>query len=739
MITFHECSGQFHLSNERISYIFKILKNGHLGQIYYGVRVDDKKDFGEYIDYAARYMTSYIYENDWNFSLEHIKQEYPVFGNTDYRSPAVEINQENGSNLADFRYIRHRTYSGKNSIEGLPACYANHESDCETLEITLFDEVTQIEMVLYYSIFIELDVITRSVRFVNKGQQVVYLNKAMSLNLDLPDKEYEMMQFSGAWSRERHPKIRLLTEGIQSIGSNRGISSANHNPGFILKRPNTTEMTGTAMGFTFLYSGNFLAQVEVTTHDMTRVQIGIHPDTFCWKLAPNNQFHTPEGVMVYSEKGMDGISQNFHRLFRHHVIRGQWKEKVRPIPINNWEATYFDFDEEKLLDLARVSRKVGIELFVLDDGWFGKRNSENGGLGDWNVNNIKIPSGLKGLAEKINEIGLDFGIWIEPEMVSKDSEIYKAHPDWVIKTPDRAMSHGRNQYVLDFANKEVVDYIFAMLCESFQGVKIRYIKWDMNRCLTECYSEAFPPDQQGEIYHRYILGVYRLYEKLIEIFPDVLFESCASGGGRFDAGMLYYAPQTWTSDDNDAFERVKIQYGTSYLYPLCTMGAHVSKSPNAQMNREIKLKTRADVASFGTFGYELDLLHLSNEELIQIKGQVDFMKEYRQVIQKGIFHRLISPFDKNTSAWMVVDDNRKTAIIGIFRELNQVNAPFTRVFPVDLDEKITYIRQDNGKKYSGNEIMCMGISLTDGSCGLPVRGDEPTYDFWTRVIVLKAI
>ncbi|MCP1103020.1 alpha-galactosidase [Aequitasia blattaphilus] len=737
MIRFHEKTKQFHLYNQEMSYIIKVLRNGSIGQIYFGKRVEDKPDYSEYIEYAARYMTSYVYEGDWEFSLEHIKQEYPSFGTTDYRIPAFEIQQENGSCISDFQYKSHKIYSGKKGIEGLPACYANQESDCDSLEIILEDVVSKIQMTLHYSIFNELNGITRRVTFENRGDQSVSINKIMSLNLDLPDKDYEMLQFSGAWSRERHVKSRALVWGTQGFGSNRGISSANHNPAFILSRKETTESFGEAIGFALLYSGNFEAQIEVSTHDLTRVQLGIHPDTFSWRLKEGEVFESPECAMTYSAKGLQDISNGFHSLFRHYLIRGSWKEKVRPIPINNWEATYFDFNEEKLFTLAKTAKEVGMELFVLDDGWFGKRNSELGGLGDWFVNKEKIPIGLQGLSKKITELGMAFGIWIEPEMISKDSELYKNHPEWVLRTPERKTSHGRNQYVLDFANPEVVEGIFDMLHESFRGCEISYIKWDMNRSLTECYSPVFPPEQQGEIYHRYMLGVYRLYERMIQAFPNVLFESCASGGARFDPGMLYYAPQTWTSDDNDAFERVKIQYGTSFIYPLCTMGAHVSKSPNAQLNREIKLKTRGDVACFGTFGYELDLGILSDTERLEIKEQVRFMKEYREVIQKGRFYRLQSPFENNISGWMCVDEGKETAVIGIYRELNEVNAPFRRIYPRGLDEKAVYKRKDNQKTYSGLELMNMGISLADGSCGLPVRGDEPGYDFYSKLIVLE--
>ena len=453
----------------------------------------------------------------------------------------------------------------------------------------------------------------------------------------------------------------------------------NHNPFIILKRPTADEFQGEAIGFSLVYSGNFLAQAEVDTFDTTRVLMGIHPSCFDWKLEPGEEFQTPEAVMVYTDRGLNALSQTYHELYRERLARGYWRDRTRPILLNNWEATYFDFTEEKLVEIARKAKETGVELFVLDDGWFGKRCHEKAGLGDWIANPDRLKNGITGLAEKIDALGMKFGLWFEPEMVNKDSDLYRAHPDWIIQTPMRHASHGRYQYVLDFSRKEVVDCIYDMMAKILSEAKVSYIKWDMNRSISECYSAALPADRQGEVYHRYILGVYDLYERLTSRFPEVLFESCSSGGGRFDPGMLYYAPQCWTSDDSDAVERIKIQYGTSYCYPVSSMGAHVSVTPNHQVNRDTPLHTRANVAYFGTFGYELDLNVLSAEEQEEVKRQIMFMKEYRSLFQFGTFYRLQSPFENNISAWMVVSKDKKDAVVGWYRVLNGINMPCTRL------------------------------------------------------------
>ena len=560
----------------------------------------------------------------------------------------------------------------------------------------------------------------------------------MSLCMDLPDCCYDWMQFSGAWARERYPKTRQLEQGILSVGSMRGNSSHNHNPFVILKRPDTDEFQGEAIGFSLIYSGNFLAQAEVDTYDTTRVLMGIHPSCFDWKLEAGESFQTPEAVMVYTDQGLNHLSQTFHRLYQKRLARGYWRDRERPILINNWEATCFDFTEEKLLEIARTAKETGVELFVLDDGWFGERSNEHAGLGDWFANTKRLPQGITGLSKKIGEIGMKFGLWFEPEMVNKDSDLYRQHPDWIIAAPERRQSHGRFQYVLDFSRTEVVDYIYSMMETLLSDADISYIKWDMNRSITECFSNTLPADRQGEVYHRYILGVYELYERLIGRFPQILFESCASGGGRFDPGMLYYAPQGWTSDDTDAMERLKIQYGTSYCYPVSSMGSHVSVTPNQQVNRDTPLSTRANVAYFGTFGYELDLNVLSSEELEDVREEITFMKQYRHLLQFGTFYRLESPFSHNTAAWMVVDSDKKEAIVGWYRVLNGINLPFTRLKLKGLDPGTKYAVSGSVKSCYGDELMYAGLITTDISSGQAQGDEKMSRDFESRLYILKA-
>ncbi|MDE6357509.1 MAG: alpha-galactosidase, partial [Eubacteriales bacterium] len=444
----------------------------------------------------------------------------------------------------------------------------------------------------------------RSARFSNEK---FVLTNAMSFSVDLPDYKYEMIELTGAWSRERNVKTRKLEHGTQGIYSMRGCSSGNYNPFIALKRFNTDEFSGEVYGFSLVYSGNFLAQVDVDTYDVARVTLGINPNNFNWTLNNGEEFQTPEVVSVYSDKGLNKMSQTYHTLYRTRLARGYWRDRERPILVNNWEATYFDFNEEKIISLAEKAKELGIELLVLDDGWFGKRNDDTSSLGDWYVNLEKLPNGISGLSKKITDMGISFGLWIEPEMVNKDSDLYRAHPEYMLATPNRNISHGRNQYILDFSKKEVIDYIYTMLEKVISESKISYIKWDMNRCMSEVFSSGMDSEYQGKVMHKYILGVYDLYERLISKFPEILFESCASGGARFDPGMLYYAPQCWTSDNTDAIERLKIQYGTSMVYPLSSIGSHVSAIPNHQVFRNTPIETRANVAYFGTFGYELDL------------------------------------------------------------------------------------------------------------------------------------
>ncbi|MCI8464823.1 MAG: alpha-galactosidase [Lachnospiraceae bacterium] len=738
-IVYHESSKIFHLYNETVSYLMMVMKNGHLGQLYYGKRIRDKEDFSYFLETCERPMTSCVYDDDRTFSLEHIRQEYPVFGTTDYRQPAVEIRQENGSRISDFQYCSYRIEKGKPKLSGLPATYTEDENEAETLKVLLEDAVTNVQAELSYTIFEKYGALARSVRFFNGGERPVRLSRAMSLSLDLPDSGYVWQQLSGCWARECHIHNRSLEPGIQSVGSMRGNSSHEHNPFLVLKRPSTDERQGEAIGLSLVYSGNFRIQAEVDAHDTLRVMAGIDPETFEWKLEEGESFQTPEAVMLYTDRGLNHLSQSFHKLYRTRLARGYWRDRARPILNNNWEATYFDFTEERLLKIASGAKACGVELFVLDDGWFGERSSDRAGLGDWKANKNRLPGGITSLADKIEALGLKFGLWFEPEMVNRDSDFYRSHPDWILATPDRHKSQGRYQYVLDFSRKEVVEAVYEQMAKLLREAKISYIKWDMNRSITECYSPAWPADRQGEIYHRYILGVYALYERLTEEFPKVLFESCASGGGRFDPGMLFYAPQGWLSDNSDAMERLKIQYGASLCYPISSMGTHVSATPNHQVYRNTPLHTRGNVAYFGTFGYELDLNGLSEEERQEVKEQIAFMKNYREVLQFGTFYRLKSPFEGNEAAWMVVSNDKKTALVGWYRILNDVNGRYTRLRLSGLEPEVCYRNVRTGTCHFGDELMYAGLITSDETAGQVSAGAKPCADFESRIYVLEGI
>ena len=704
----------FHLHNNEISYIFTIMKNGQLGHLYFGKNIRHRSSFSHLLVERGCVLAPSSIKGDLDFSMETLKQEYPAYGCGDYRMPAYQVECENGSRISDFTYKSHNIYKGKNQLSGLPHIHGN---DMMTLEITMHDNVLNCDLILNYSIFEKYSAITRSAKFVNHSNKKIKILSAMSLSVDLYDKDYEMLQLDGAWSRERHIHTRKIESGIQSISSTRGTSSASHNPFIALKRPSTTEVSGEVLGFTLIYSGNFQASAEVDCYDVTRVSIGINPFEFEWNLNPSESFQTPEALVVYSENGLNGMSQNFHDIFRNNLMRGAYKNKVRPILINNWEATYFDFNEESILKIAKRAKELGVELFVLDDGWFGKRNDDTSSLGDWEVNLEKLPNGISGIAKKINELDLKFGLWFEPEMVNENSNLFELHQDWVISTPERKKSYGRNQYVLDFARSEVVDYIYNKMCAVIDNANIEYIKWDMNRNITEAYSVSLTNSTQKEFFHRYILGVYNLYERLTEKFPNILFESCASGGARFDAGMLYYAPQAWTSDDTDAIERLHIQYGTSMLYPLVSMGSHVAAIPNHQVMRNTSIKMRADVAFFGTFGYELDLNKISENEAQQVSKQIEFFKKYRDVIQLGDFYRLKNG-DDNYYSWLVVSKDKKTAIFAYYKILATPNPSLKKIKLTGLDSSKEYVCAN--QKYYGDELMNLGFLTETEFTGLIV-------------------
>ncbi|MGF3105029.1 alpha-galactosidase [Rossellomorea sp. DUT-2] len=737
----NESNKEFHLQGENISYIFNVLRNGQLGHLHYGKKVRHRDDFSHLYKEEHRATSSCVFEGDLSFSLDFLRQEYPGYGTTDYREPAFQILQENGSRITDFRYDGYRIIPGKPLLNGLPATYTENDSEAETLEITLRDKLLDARIVLLYSVYKNRDAIVRSAKFVNDGNQKLQLDRSLSCSVDLPDSTFDLVQLSGGWSRERHVKTRSLQPGIQSISSTRGTSSSQQNPFLALKRPETTEHQGEVFGFSLVYSGNFLAQAEVDQYDVTRVSMGINPFDFSWLLESGESFQTPEVVMAYSDAGLNGLSREYHDLYRSRLARGMWRDKARPVLINNWEATYFDFDEEKILTIARTAKDMGVELFVLDDGWFGKRNDDTTSLGDWFVDEDKLPEGIPSLAEKIKQLGMDFGLWFEPEMVSKVSELYQEHPDWIIHVPGRSPSHGRHQYVLDFSRKEVVDHIYNMMADVLEEAPISYVKWDMNRYMTEVGSVALPSGRQREVPHRYILGVYDLYERLTSAFPHILFESCASGGARFDPGMLYYAPQAWTSDDTDAVERLKIQFGTSLVYPLSSMGAHVSEVPNHQVRRITSLKTRGNTAFFGVFGYELDVTKMTDQEKEQVKAQIDFYKKHRNTLQYGDFHRLISPFegDGNVTSWMTVSADRKEAIAGYYQVLSKPNHGYERLLLKGLHPDKEYRIKGRKGTYFGDELMHVGIQLDSGYSGTQLGGIEESGDFTSEIYILSEV
>lgn len=738
-IDFNASEKIIHIKNEKISYVMGILRNGHLGHFYFGKTLaKDLKQSHFRID-QNRGLTNYIYEGDFGFSLSHERLEYPVFGTTDYRVPAIELSDTTGSQIIDFKYVSHEICTDKPLIPGLPFTRAE-EGESLTLEVILEDEVLGARLVLYYTIFRNLSIIARHAALTNLSDQSIKINNIQSLSLDFIDGEFDFLHLHGDWIRERHIERFPLHRGIQSIESKKGASSATHNPFVALLRPGTDEHQGEVYGCALIYSGNFKIQCEIDSDRKLRLSCGINPHRFEWILQSKETFHTPEAILNYSDKGLNGMSQSFHNLVINHIIPERYKEIEKPVLINNWEATYFDFDEEKLLDIASKAKEIGIEMFVLDDGWFSTRDSDRKGLGDWRVNLDKLPNGIKGLSLKIHELGLKFGLWIEPEMINGDVSIFKDHPQWVIGDPRRSKSHGRNQYVLDYANPKVVEHIFEQLITVIDEAKIDYIKWDMNRNITEAYSSFLSHHQQGELIHRYILGVYQLYERLTNRYPEILIESCAAGGGRFDLGLLYYAPQAWTSDNSDAVERLKIQYGTSMLYPLQTMGAHVSATPNHQLKRETSLKMRGDVAYFGAFGYELNVSEMSDFEKNQMIDQIKFYKEHRTLIHRGDFYRLVSPFDGdcNTTAWQVVSKDQATAIVAWYQSLAMPNQGAFTLKLKGLDKDTFYEISGFDVPYQGSVLMIFGLLLKPSFNGIETSGDA-MGDYQSRIWMIKKV
>ena len=667
-IVFHKESRCFHLYNNEVSYIIRIMENEQLEQLYYGKKIHDREDFTYLHEECMRSQMSVCVPEPGILSMQYTKQEFPTYGTGDYRSPALTIVQENGSRIVNFTYASHEIYNGKKDIHPLPATYVENEDEAQTLEITLHDAVMDTDLILSYTIYEDYPVIIRNAKISHKGSEKIVLDKIMSASVEFNDMDYEMVHLSGGWARERYVKNRKLEMGIQSIQSLNGTcSGAEQNPFLALKRPHTTENQGEVYGFSLVYSGNHLGQVEVSTFDMTRVMMGINPEDFSWELTQGESFQTPEVVMVYSDQGLNKMSQTYHRIYRKRLMHGTWRDQARPILLNNWEATYFDFNEEKILKIAEQAQKLGIEMLVLDDGWFGKREDDNSGLGDWFVNEKKMNGSMAQLAEKIHKMGMKFGLWFEPEMISEDSDLYRAHPDWAFAIPGRVPNHSRNQLVLDMTREDVREYLLERLTTIVHDAKIDYVKWDMNRSVCDVYSHVAAQSRNGEMYHRYVLGVYDLMERFLAACPNLLLEGCSGGGGRYDAGMMYYSPQIWCSDNTDAINRLSIQYGSSFFYPISTVGSHVSVCPNHQTGRVTPFRTRGDVALAGSFGYEMDLNKISEEEKEMVKEQVAAMHEYYELTHEGLYYRLTGLKKQDFMAWEFVAEDQSRALLTIVK------------------------------------------------------------------------
>ena len=711
-VFYNEETKSFKLRAKNTDYMMKIVDDGYLAHIYYGKKLPD-----EDLEYLLRFdespFTPATNNRDKSSFMDTLPFEYPCFGIGDYRDPAFKILDENGMSACDLRYKSYKIYPGKPKLKDLPATFETDQSPCDTLEITLEDKFAGLEVTLLYSAFEELDAITRSAVVKNVGEKSCTLTRVLSACVDFDEDSYDMITLNGSWARERHVERCRLHVGKQMIDSVRGESSHQNNPFTALCEHNSDEDNGEVFGFNFVYSGNFVSEAEVTQHKKTRFLMGINPLDFGWYLEPNEEFVAPEVVMVHSSNGIGEMSRTFHDLYRNNLIRGEYKDKRRPILINNWEATYFDFDTEKLISIAQEASKLGIEMLVMDDGWFGHRDADNSSLGDWFVYDKKIKGGLKYLVDEVNKLGMKFGIWFEPEMISPDSELYKAHPDWAIQVKGRDLTLCREQYVLDYSRKEVRDYVFGMMKDILDNANIEYIKWDMNRQLTEVGSNALPKERQRELWHRYVLGVYDLMNRLTTEYPHLLLENCSGGGARFDAGMLYYSPQIWCSDDTDAIERLKIQHGTSMCYPCSAMGAHVSDCPNHTVGRNTPFKTRGHVAMVGTFGYELDVTKIPQEDRNMIPAQIEEFNKFNTLVRTGDHYRIGNTFEDVTwDAWMFVSKDKKEALFEFVQILARPNERSRRIKLKGLDPNAYYYEESDPEfKLSGAALMNAGINV----------------------------
>lgn len=710
-VCFSEENQIFLLHTPGTTYAVGIVDGRYLCHVYYGSRLNSA-DIRYLLKEEEGPLAPGRQKREELAFLDTRFMEYPESGMGDYRESAFCVRSNDGYHASELKFKGYEILPGKPVLEGLPATWGSGE-DCTTLKLHLEDELLGLKVCLLYTAFEGLDVITRSVLVENAGKEAVYLEKVLSACLDMENREFEAIGLFGGWARERHIQRVPVGYGRQNIGSFRGKSSHQESPFMALCTPDTTQEAGEVYAMNFVYSGCFQAQVERSQHDSVRMTMGIHPEGFCWKLKPGETFTAPEVVMVYSGEGLGKMTRTFHDLYRQHLIRSPYIKKPRPILINNWEATYFNFDEKKLLEIAKEASRLGVELLVMDDGWFGKRNSDDCSLGDWFVNEEKLKGGLGALVENVKKTGMKFGIWFEPEMVSPDSELFRAHPDWAIQIPGRNITESRAQYVLDIGRPEVADAVYKMVSDILRSTDISYVKWDMNRQLTTLGSAALKPDEQGEVMHRYMLGVYRMQERLVTDFPELLLENCSGGGGRFDPGMLYYSPQIWTSDNTDAVERLAIQEGTALVYPLSAMGAHVSVCPNHIVHRTTPFETRAEVAMAGTFGYELDITKLSEEEKEAVKQQTEAYHRYYPLLNEGDYYRLLSGGkEKKADSFMVVSKDKAKALLFYVRILAAPNEKgrFLRLKGLDAERKY----QINGVSYTGAVLMNAGVLIPGG-------------------------
>jgi len=699
----------FRLQTEHTEYQMRVDALGVLRHLWYGAVTNTRMDY--LLSYGDVGFSGNPNDagNERSYSLDTLPQEYACEGTGDYRITALSVRQ--GSvRAADLRYAGYVLRKGKYSIPGLPAAYAA-ESEAETLEIVLKDERLGFMVELKYGIFAAEDVITRSVAFRNEGHEPLILENAASLCLDIPWGSWEWIHFRGRHTQERLPQRRPLFQGIQESASTRGASSHQQNPAVLLCEPSCTETAGACVGALLCYSGSFQTKIELDQLGQVRLIMGIHPDLFQWTLPPGGEFHTPEALLCYSGEGFQTLSHRYHRFIREHICRAGQFER-RPVLINNWEATHFDFDEARICAIAEQAAALGVEMLVLDDGWFGKRNDDCSGLGDWTENREKLPDGLSGLAEKLNAMGMKLGLWFEPEAISEDSDLYRQHPDWALQIPGRPPIRARFQLMLDLSRRDVEDYLFDSISKILRQTDIIYVKWDMNRSFSDWYSVQLPPERMGELPHRYVLGLYSLLERLTTAFPHVLFEGCSGGGGRFDAGMLYYCPQIWCSDNTDAYERTKIQYGTSFFYPISTVGSHVSATPNQQTGRETPLEARATVAMAGSFGYELDLGLLSVQDREEIREQIAQYKENQALIYSGTYYRLSDPLRDPWAAWEFVSPDQSQALVQGLVFHTQPNALRPVWKPRGLAPDRRYrINGIDGESWTGAALMAGGILL----------------------------